>query len=221
MHGLEKSVNQIAVQETDKKIRGRVIELLNEVISDIEQGISIWKGYLTTATGSVNNEGYGGWAGFTIEADLFNLHMASREKAWELSKGGSSLDAPLVNLAYAKLKEGQSDIDAANGAIAEMQARIEQIQGFIEIIEITKPTKVKALLAEKKSTPKKSNAKKKVAKKKVVAKKATPKKKATKKKVAVKKTAKKKAVPKKAVKKKAVKKKAVTKKAVKKRAKKK
>ena len=233
MHGLEKSVNTIAAYETDKKTRERAIELLNEVISDIEQGIGIWRGYLNSATGSVDNGGYGGWAGFTIESDLFDLHMTSRGKAWELSNGGASLDTPLVNLAYAKLKEGQSGTDAANEAIADMDARVKQIQGFIETIRTTKPQKVKAETssasnksvasksASKKSTSKKSAAKKsapkKTAPKKSVAKKKAAKK-SSKKKVAAKKTAvKKKTTAKKTTAKKAVKKKVTQKKAAKKK----
>ena len=211
MHGLEKGINLLATQETNQKVRNNAIDLLNGVIDDINSGIGVWKNYINNGDHSATPGSYGGWAGFSIEDNLWEIELEARDKAKQASNGNSSLDAPLVSLAYTKLHEGQAPTDAANAAVSAMEDRINQIKSLIDSIKKTKPKKP---TAAKKAKPK---AKKPAAKKKP-AKKKTAKKKATKKKPAKKKAAKKKAVKKKAVKKKAAKKKVAKKKVVKKKA---
>lgn len=228
MHGLEKGVNTVANEETNKKAREKTIELLNGIISDIKSGSSVWKGYLKKAGDSKDKGAFGGWANFQIERKLFELDLAARDKAREASRGASSLDNPLVELAYTKLHDDQTAADAANAAIAAMEDRVKAIKGLIKKIETTVPKKpavkkpAAAKAAAKKKPAKKAPGKKapakKAAKKKPAAKKKAAKKAATKKK-AVKKAAAKKAVKKsvkKAAKKKAAKKAAPKKKAAKK-----
>ncbi|MGD8593153.1 MAG: hypothetical protein PVF82_10000 [Gammaproteobacteria bacterium] len=211
MHGLEKGVNTVANEETNKKAREHTIELLNGVISDIKSGVSVWKGYLKKAGDSKEKGAFGGWANFQIERKLFELDLAARDKARDASRGASSLDDPLVELAYTKLHDDQTAADAANAAIAAMEDRVKAIKGLIKKIETTVPKKP----AVKKAATPKAAVKKKPAKKAPAAKKAAPKKKAAKKAAAKKKAAKKAAPKKKAAKKAAPKKKAL-KKAVKK-----
>ena len=221
MHGLEKGINILATQETNQKIRNNAIDLLNGVIDDINSGIGVWKEYLDSGDHSASPGSFGGWAGFSIENNLWEIELEARDKAKQASNGGSSLDEPLVSLAYSKLEEGQAPTDAANVAISAMEDRVIQIKNLIDLIKKTKPKKPaaakKAKPKTKKSAAKKKPAKKKAAKKKAVKKKPA-KKKPAKKKVAKKKAAKKKATKKKVAKKKAAKKKAVKKKAVKKKA---
>jgi hypothetical protein len=214
MHGLEKGVNTVANEEMKKKVRENTIELLNGVISDIKSGISVWKGYLKKAGDSKDKGAFGGWANFQIERKLFELDLAAREKAREASNGASSLDDPLVELAYNKLHDDQTAADAANLAVAAMEDRVKAIKGLIKKIETTVPKKPSV----KKAAAPKAAVKKKPAKKAPAAKKAAPKKKAVKKAATKKKAAKKAAPKKKAVKKAAPKKKAAKKAAPKKKA---
>ncbi|MGD8568525.1 MAG: hypothetical protein PVJ39_10585 [Gammaproteobacteria bacterium] len=241
MHGLEKGINQLAEQETNQKVRKTAIDLLNGIIDDLNAGIGVWNDLLSKGIPQSETGGYGGWAGFTIETKLFELELDARDKAKQASNGHSSLDDPLVTLAYGKLSEGQSAEDAARGAVSTMEERIKRLKSLISTIENTKPkkpaaakkaVKAKASPAKKKPAKKKTAskkavkkkpaakkaAKKKATKKKAVKKKAATKKKATKKKAVKKKATKKKAVKKKPTKKKAAKKKAPTKKATKKKA---
>ncbi|MCG6968673.1 MAG: hypothetical protein LJE85_02810 [Gammaproteobacteria bacterium] len=212
MHGLEKGVNTVANEEMKKKVRENTIELLNGIISDIKSGISVWKGYLKKAGDSQDKGAFGGWANFQIERKLFELDLAAREKARQASSGASSLDDPLVELAYNKLHDDQTAADAANAAIAAMDERAKAIKGLIKKIETTVPKKpaVKKAAAPKgtvKKKPAKKAPAKKAAAKKKAAKKAAPKKKAVKKaakKAVTKKKAAKKAAPKKKAAKKSV-----------------
>ena len=105
MHGLEKGVTTVANEETKQKVREHTIELLEGVIADIKSGISIWKNYLKKNAASTEKGSFGGWADFKIERKLFELNLEAREKASEASRGASSLDNPLVELAYNKLQD--------------------------------------------------------------------------------------------------------------------
>lgn len=230
MHGLEKGINQLANHETNQKMRSNAIELLNGVIGDMNSGLKVWEDFAQKGSSNSETGAYGGWAGFTIETQLFEIELDAREKAKQASNGNSSLDQPLIALAYNKLGESETASDEAKAAIDGMQSRIGKIGELIELIKKTKPKKASAAKAKpkaaKKSKAKKKSTKKKTVKKKVTkkkpAKKKAVKKKATKKKAkkAKKKPAKKKAAKKKAAKKKAAKKKAPKKKSAKKKAKK-
>jgi hypothetical protein len=221
MHGLEKSINTLAAQETDKKIRDNAVKLLNGIIDDINAGIGIWKKF---QSGKVSDQPgqFGGWAGHTIETQLYDLQLSARAKANEATEGAANLDDPLVNLAYGKLAEDQTPTDAANDAVAAMNDRVTRIKGLINVIKTTKPKKPAASKpASTKKTATKKKAAKKPAKKTSAKKKTTKKKAAAKKKTAAKKkpAAKKKKVTKKktAAKKKPAKKKSAKKSAPKKK----
>ncbi|MEJ2179774.1 MAG: hypothetical protein P8Y28_04890 [Gammaproteobacteria bacterium] len=219
MHGLKKGINLLATQETNQKVRNNAIDLLNGVIDDINSGVGVWNDYISSGDHSASPGSYGGWTGFSIEDKLWEIELEARDKAKQASNGSSSLDEPLVSLAYNKLEEDQSPTDAAQAAVDAMENRVAQIKSLIDAIKKTKPKKPaaakKAKPAAKKPAAKKKTAKKKVAKKK------TAKKKAVKKKAGKKKAAKKKATKKKVAKKTATKKKAVKKKTAKKKASKK
>ncbi|MGD8558444.1 MAG: hypothetical protein PVG89_03075 [Gammaproteobacteria bacterium] len=221
MHGLEKGANQLAAEETNQKARKIAIDSLNGLIDDLNAGIGIWKDKLNKDI-KVSNDGYGGWAGFTVETRLFELELDARDKARQASNGQSSLDEPLVELAYGKLAEGQTPGDRANAAVNAMEDKIKRVKSLISTIQNTKPKKPagkKAVKTKAKAAPaKKKAAKKKVAKKKTATKKAAKKKAAKKKAATKKKAAKKKAVKKKATKKAPTRKKAAKKKATKKKA---
>jgi len=210
MHGLTKGITQIANYEANQSIRKNTVDLLNGIKNDINSGIGVWNEFLKKGSANTAAGPYGGWAGFTIEQDLFDLELAARDKAKQASNGNSSLDEPLISLAYSKLSEEQTPVHAGNAAIDAMNDRLQQITALIEMIKNIKPKKQASNEAAKSSTAagKKKPGKKQPAKKKVTAKKSPPvkpksvKKKTTKKKVAQKKTsAKKKAVKSKAKKK--------------------
>lgn len=209
MHGLEKGINQLANWEINQTVRKNAIEQLNGVIDDLNKGIGIWKDMLDKGIPKSETGRYGGWAGFTVESKLFELELDARNKAKQASNGQSSLDKPLVALAYGMLPDSQTAEDAANDAIHAMGERITQVKSLIKTIQNTKPKKP----AASKSSASKSGAKKTVKAKTTAKKKSTAKKNAPQKKVA-----KKKAVKKKALKKKTSKKKAAGKKAAKKKA---
>jgi len=233
MHGLEQGIKQMANFEMNQTIRSNAVSMLNGIIDDLNKGIAVWGEFSSSGNTDAKPGAYGGWAGFTIEKKLWEIELEAREKAKGASYGRSSLDAPLIVLAYNKLEEGQSAADKCNSAIDEMKNRINAIKDLIALIKNTKPKKAPAKEvtqkpmtkskaagkpASKKSTQKKQAAKKKVSKKKKAStKKATgkktSKKKATQKKAAKKKTGKKKVAKKKVAKKKAAKKKAASKKA--------
>ena len=215
MHGLKKGINLLATQETNQKVRNNAIDLLNGAIDDINSGIGVWNDYINSGDHSASPGSYGGWAGFSIEDKLWEIELEARDKAKQASNGSSSLDEPLVSLAYSKLEEGQSPTDAAQAAVDAMENRVAEIKSLINAIKKTKPKKP-AAAKKAKSQAKKPAAKKKPAKKKVATKKAA-KKKAVKKKVGKKKALKKKAAKKTATKKKAAKKKTAKKKASKKK----
>jgi len=211
MHGLEKGVNTVANEETNKKAREQTIELLNGIISDIKSGVSVWKGFLKKAGESKEKGAFSGWANFQIERKLFELDLAARDKAREASRGASSLDDPLVELAYNKLHDDQTAGDAANAAISAMEDRVKVVKGLIKKIETTVPKKPSVKKAPASKAVSKKKPAKKASPKKKAAKKAAPKKKATKKAAPKKKAAKKAAPKKKAAKKAAPKKKAAKK----------
>lgn len=232
MDGLVKSIHNIATQETDKKVREKAVNLLNGIITDINEGIKIWTNFQKKAKSSDKTGLFGGWAGFSIERELYDLQLKARSKANEASNGGSSLDAPLVALAYNKLHDDQNAAEAVEEAIKSMQARIGRVKELISEIQTTKPVKPKPVAATQKTamkpvakapaktksttpkTAKKNASTKKKQTKASAPKKSTKKKLATKKKPAKKPAAKKQVpVKKKSAKKKtAVKKKAVAKK---------
>jgi len=224
MHGLEKGINQLANYELDPKIRSSAVSMLNGIIDDLNAGIKVWEDFMSSGNLSSDAGLYGGWAGFNIEKKLFELDLEARDKAKQASSGASSLDDPLVALAYKKLDDSETASDRSQTAIDSMRERIEKIKSFINLINSTKPKKAavsgSAGNAKKVSTKsagkKKTTTKAKKAKKKAVKKKSTQKKSASKKKAPKKKAAKKKAVKKKAAKKKAVKKKVPKKKVTKK-----
>jgi len=221
MHGLEQGITQLANYGMNQTVRSNAVTLLNGIIDDLNEGIKVWKEF---QSGNANAKpgSYGGWAGFTIESKLWELELDARDKAKEASNGRSSLDQPLIVLAYTKLEEGQTASEKCNSAVEEMKNRINTIQELIALIKNTKPKKESTAAATtpkaaKKSSTAKTPAKKKSAKKKSTKKKQAAKKKPAKKKKAAKKSTKKKAVKKKAGKKKAVKKKSSKKKAAKKK----
>jgi hypothetical protein len=203
MHGLEKGVHLLATQETNQKARNNAIDMLNGVINDIKSGIDVWNQFVKSGGRSAKPGSFGGWAGFEMDNQLWEIELEARDKARKASNGHSSLDTPLVSQSNVKLDEGQGDVDCAQEAISAMEDRIKRIKSLIDAIKKTKPKKPAA------------------AKAKGTAKKATTKKKSTQKKAAAKKSAQKKSAKKKATKKKVVKKKATKKKAAKKAASKK
>lgn len=237
MHGLEQGITQLANHEMNSKVRSNAVSLLNGIIDDLNAGIEVWEGFQQSGSGSVSSGpgSFGGWAGFSIEKKLFEIDLNARDKAREASNGRSSLDDPIVVLAYSKLGDSETASERCQNAIDEMRNRIGKVNELIEIINSTKPKKAASTSTAKQSAPKssagKKPAKKKSTKKKTAAKKSKKKttktkakKKAKKKQVkkkAAKKSTKKKAVKKKAGKKKASKKKASKKKATKTKAKKK
>lgn len=226
MHGLEKGVTQLANHEMNAKVRSNAVASLESIIDDINAGIKVWEKFASSGGSNAAAGSFGGWAGFTIEDELWGIELSARDKAKAASSGKSGLDDPLVELAYNKLAESMTPGEYAQNAINAMYERIESIKKLIAMIKNTKPKKdasgsaatkssaaKPAKKAKKKSAAKK--AKKKTAKKKTAGKKV--KKKAAKKKVSRKKATKKKAAKKKATKKKATKKKAAKKKASKKK----
>lgn len=215
MHGLEKGVHLLATQETNQKVRNTAIDMLNGVINDIKSGIDVWNKFVKSGGRSTKPGSFGGWAGFEMDNQLWEIELEARDKARTASNGHSSLDAPLVSQSNVKLDEGQGDVDYAQKAISAMEDRIKRIKSLIDAIKKTKPKKpaaAKATGAAKKATTKKKSTQKKAAAKK------SAKKKPAKKKAAKKKAPKKKAVKKPSTKKKATKKKATKKKAAKKTA---
>ena len=240
MRGLEQGITQLANYEMNAKVRTNAISLLNGIIEDLNAGIKVWESFLQSGNVGSDPGAFGGWAGFSIEKKLFEIDLEARDKARAASGGKSSLDDPIIVLAYAKLGEEETVDERCNNAIDEMRNRIDKVNELIGLINSTKPKKAPVASAVEQSKPKSKAGKKPVSKKstkkKTSAKKSKKKatktkakkkakkklvKKTTKKKVAKKKAAKKKASKKKAVKKKASKKKAVKKKAAKKKAKKK
>ena len=200
MHGLIKGVTQLADYETNQSIRKNAIELLNGIMNDINSGIGVWNKFLQQGSANAAPGAYGGWAGFSIEQDLFDLELEARDKAKQVSNGNSSLDEPIISLAYSKLAESQTPVDACNTAIDAMNDRLHQLTSLIELIKNSKPKKQGSNVSAKSSSTsiKKKSVKKQAAKKKTVKKKST--------------SAKPKAVKKKAAKKQAAKKKTSTKK---------
>lgn len=226
MHGLEQGITQLANHEMNAKVRSAAIALLESIIDDINEGIKVWEDFSNSGNSNVEPGSFAGWAGFTIERKLFEIDLNARDKAKQASNGRSSLDDPLVELAYSQLGESQTATEHAQNAVNGMRDRIARINELIAQIKNTKPKKVAMASSAPKSSAKAAKQKpkkKKAGKKKSAAKKAkkkAAKKKASKKKSA-KKSSKKKAAKKKAAKKKATKKKSSTKKAKKKTAKKK
>jgi len=222
MHGLIKGISQLANYENNQTVRKNTIDLLNGIMSDINSGIKVWNDFLNKGSVNASPGSYGGWAGFSIEQDLFNLELEARDKAKQASKGQSSLDEPLISLAYSKLLESQTPADACNVAINAMQDRLEQIESLIDMIKTVKPKRQASDSDVKVSTAsgKKKSAKKQATKKKIV-KKTSAKSSAAKTKSAKKKTVKKKAVKKKTPAKKSTNKKAAKKKVAKNKVKKK
>src|SRR5210317_1002980 len=104
MHGLEQGINQLANHETNQKLRSNAIDLLNGIIGDLNAGLEVWRNFLESGGSTSEAGSYGGWAGFTIETELFELDLSARDKAKQASTGKSSLDDPLVVLAYSKLE---------------------------------------------------------------------------------------------------------------------
>ncbi len=196
MQTLEKSVMTLAKHEMNSKVRARAVDLLQSVVSDLNTAAKIWSDFAKSASDSDASEAgaFGGWAGSSIEKDLYDLHLASRANLLEVSGGATSLDDPLVELAYNKLLPGQSSKAAAEAASSVIKSRVGVIQKLIKAIQNTKPVKLKGAAGKTKS--KASGAKKKVTVKKGTGKKAAKKtagkKKSTKKQPAAKKTVKKK-----------------------------
>ena len=220
MHGLIKGISQLANYETNQTVRKNTIDLLNGIMNDINSGIGVWNDFLNKGSANASPGSYGGWAGFSIEQELFDLELEARDKAKQASKGQSSLDEPIISLAYSKLSESQTAADACNEAINAMQDRLKQIESMVDMIKSVKPKRQATGSAVKSSaaSDKKKSGKKPAAKKKAVkkpssksAKKKSPAKKSTKKNTTKKKATKKKVTKKKAAKK-TVKKKATSKK---------
>jgi outer membrane biosynthesis protein TonB len=141
------------------------------------------------------------WTGPGIARKLFDLHLAARAKEDEITSGTSTLEDPLIVLAYRKLSEGESGSAAAQQAVATLGACVARLNAMAESIRTTVPkksaakpaaaAKPKAAPAPKAAAKKKPAAKKKAAPKKAPAKK-TPAKKPAKKPAAKKAPAKKK-----------------------------
>jgi len=218
MQTLETSVMALARHEMNNKTRIQAVKLLQDTISDLEAATAIWTEFAKSASGSTDGA-FAGWAGSQMERDLYDIHLSAREKLLEVTNGATSLDDPLVELAYSKLMPGQSSKGAAENAADVMKSRIGLVQKLIKAVETTKPVKLKvaAVKAKPKAAAKKGGATKK-ATAKTTAKKKAAKKKAAKKAVTKKKVAKKKVVKKKAAKKPAKKKAAAKKKPAKKKA---
>ena len=222
MHGLQKGVTQLANHEMNAKARSNAIASLEGIVEDISAGIKVWEKFASSGATNAAAGSFGGWAGFTIENELWEIELNARDKAKQASAGKSGLDDPLVELAYSKLSDSVTPDEQAQNAINTMYERIENIKQLISLIKNTKPKKLSSPSAAAKSSgggSAKPKAGKKAAKKKTAAKKAkkkTAKKKPAKKKKSTKKVAKKK-VKKKAAKKKAAKKKTTKKKAAKKK----
>jgi len=225
MYGLEKGINQLATDEMNPKIRSSAITLLNGIIDDLNSGIQIWEDFSKSGKSGANPGAYGGWAGFAIEKKLFELDLQARDKAREASAGKSSLDDPLIVLAYKKLEDEDTAAEQSAKAIEELKNRIEKIYDLISCIKTTKPQKTSSSTSTVKSAAPKSSGKKPTAGKKTAnkvkkkaktvssSKKKAKVKKSAGKKAGAKKSAGKKTSTKKATKKKAAKKKVSTKKA--------
>jgi len=141
MHGLIKGVTQLANYETNQAARNSAVDLLNGVISEMNKGIGVWDDFLKKGASKAEPGSYGGWAGFVIEKKLFEIELAARDKAKLASKGQSSLDDPLVSLAYNKLSESQTPSEACQNAMTAMQDRIGQIKELIDLVKTVKPKK--------------------------------------------------------------------------------
>ena len=184
MHGLEQGITQLANYEMNAKVRSNAVSLLNGIIDDLNAAIDVWSGFQKSGKLSSAPGSFGGWAGFSIEKKLFEMDLSAREKAKLASAGKSSLDDPVVVLAYSKLGDSESADDRCKSAIDELRNRIGKINELIELINSTKPKKAAATAEQKpveKASAKKTSGGKKAAKKKATA--GKPKKKAAKTKV--------------------------------------
>ncbi len=206
MKALELAVKSIATSVTDAARRQRSIELLNGMAKDFQAAADVWSGYAKGSGAAPADPAYLlYWTGPQIAKKLFDIHLEARNKENELTAGRSTLEDPVVTLAYGLVQEGQTGPALAKSAVEMLNTAISRVKAFAETIRTTVPKKGAASspVVKKASAPatkKKAAAKKPAAKKKAPTKKATPKKVAPKK-TAAKKPAAKKAKPKKAAKK--------------------
>ena len=128
MYGLEQGITQLANHEMNAKVRTDAIALLESIIDDINDGIKVWQNFSGAGASHAKPGSFAGWAGFTIERELFEIDLNARDKAKQASSGRSSLDDPLIELAYSKLGDAQSAAEHVQNAIAAMQDRVGKIR---------------------------------------------------------------------------------------------
>lgn len=176
MKALELSVESIATSVTDQVVRQRCIELLEGMAKDCGAAADLWSNYMKQAGPAPQDPTIlMNWTGAEMAKALFDLHLGCRAKEIELTQGRSTLEEPIIVLAYRKLNEGESGPAAAQAAVTILNAHVGRLQAMAEMIRTTVPKKAAksapAATAKRAAAPAAKSAKKPTAKKAPAAKK--------------------------------------------------
>jgi hypothetical protein len=176
MKALDVAVQAIATTVTNPNERERYIGLLDAMAKDCKSAVAVWRKYLDQpGSPPADPSALIYWTGSSVARQLFDIHLACRDKLVALTNGRATMEDPLISLAYRKLDEGESGPQAAQKAVDEMNATVAHLERLKEQIRTTQPKKTAA--AKKPVAAKKAVAAKKpvAAKKSAPAKKAKPK----------------------------------------------
>lgn len=161
MNALEAAIDAVVRTTRDPAKRNRCVELLNGMAADCDRAAQVWSGYVSKAAGPApTNPGVLlNWTGPELAKELFNIHLACREKWNELTEGRATLEDEIIVLAYRKLSDGETGPDAARAAVELLAARADALRAGADTLRTAKPAaaaKVALKPAGKKAASKKA-----------------------------------------------------------------
>lgn len=180
MDSLDRAINLVSRWKADRnKQRADVVARLESVIKDCEAAGKVWQDFLDRPGAPGNERSLMSWVGPDRARQLHEINLRAKARVAEICRLAgpgagrfAALDEDMIEMAYRQLQSGESGVNAARTAVADMQGRADYLKGLIKRAQTASTPsagKKPAKKAGKKTVKKKSGArpaKKKTAPKK-------------------------------------------------------
>lgn len=140
MDSLDRAINLVSRWKADRnKQRADVVTRLESVIKDCEAAGKVWQDFLDRPGAPGNERSLMSWVGPDRARQLHEINLRAKARVAEICRLAgpvagrfAALDEDMIEMAYRQLQPGESGIDAARTAVADMQARVDYLKGLIK-----------------------------------------------------------------------------------------
>lgn len=176
MNSLDRAIDLITRWKADRqKERAEVRSRLEAVVKECQAALQVWQGYLAKPGAPGDQWTIISWVGPDRARQLYEINLQAKENVEEVCRMagpqsarfiGLEANVDVIEMAYRKLKPGETGREAATMAMQRLQERLDYMQGLMRLLgSATAAPKAKtAMVAGKKALAKKSGSKKAKAK---------------------------------------------------------